>query len=183
MERITILVTDKAPSHPNEKKQRSGTPLTFLPPIPRPRCHWNCKEKIMRTSSLTEVNGGGKMLKNLNKTNPIDVYWTAKASKNTIVIVGKVTWRKTNWRHTDKENSKKKVVKITLLLYNLHQAINKEMPESTLRTDNKAHLLSHVDNEHFSDNKGAQSVNGVRYSGGMNPETTWYSVDTGITLP
>jgi hypothetical protein len=38
MERKTILVTDKAPSHPNKNKQWSGT-LTFLPPISTPRCH------------------------------------------------------------------------------------------------------------------------------------------------
>jgi hypothetical protein len=82
----------------------------------------------------------------------------------------------------DKGNSKKKVVKIMLLQYNLHKAMNKEMPESRhLRTDNKAHLFSHVDN-HCTDNKGAQYVNGMRYSGEMNDETTWYSLGTGITI-
>jgi hypothetical protein len=52
--------------------------------------------------------------------------------------------------------------------------MNKETPESRLTTDNIAHLLSHVDNDHFSYNKGAQNVNGVRYSGGMNSKTTLF---------
>ena len=42
----------------------------------------------------------------------------------------------------------------------------------TKKTDNIAHLLSHADNDHFNDNKGAQNVNGMRYSGGMNSEST-----------
>jgi len=41
------------------------------------------------------------------------------------------------------------------------------MHESRLRTDNTAHLLSHVDNDHFNDDKGAQNVNGMRHSGGI----------------
>jgi hypothetical protein len=40
--------------------------------------------------------------------------------------VGKVTRRKTNLRQTNNGNSKKNVVKIILLLYNLHQGEKKK---------------------------------------------------------